>query len=639
VVRTTRDTEENLTGVTNEHGEQYRIEHDLAGRVVKERGFDGRPLEFLHDRAGRCIETVDGKKMRTQIHRDAVGHVVQRIVPRKPSMRDPIPKGEAFEYGYDPAGRLVRAKNDACEVTFLWDALGRVVEEQADGVAVQSRYDRSGNRVGRTTSLGHGARYELDGNRELLAMTFGFDPRFGDFSPESLAAGGRVRAPWKAVWKRDAGGAEIERRLPGGVVSRWERDISERPRAHRVALDDAQILGTGYRWRSEEQLAALIDTHDGPTTFEHDARSYLVAATGPDGRVQHRAADAVGNLYRTRERKDRVYGPGGTLREADGVRYVHDEDGQLVEKVLPDGRRWLYGWDHTEQLRDVTRPDGAKVAFAYDALGRRVTKTFGGKTTRFVWDGNDLVHELADGAPLVTWEHEPGTFAPVAKVEGDKRYAVVCDHLGAPRMLLDEAGAVAWTARYDLYGVRQRAAQKTHCHLRWPGQYEDEETGLYYNRFRYYDPDSGRYISQDPIGLMGGLALYQYVPDPLASIDPWGLESCDKLTRQTRPLADEEILDHMFDRHAHEFLGRAAEKGRDLDRIKQILDRLRKSGLTFEYKLAATPVLGHLASLEGKYAVIFFFKEGPHAEKLASAFFPRQEQLSQIFKIMSRSGP
>ena len=96
---------------------------------------------------------------------------------------------------------------------------------------------------------------------------------------------------------------------------------------------------------------------------------------------------------------------------------------------------------------------------------------------------------------------EPGTFAPLAKMEGEKRYGVVTDHLGTPRMMADEAGALAWKAQLDVYGVAQNDVALTGCPWRWPGQYEDEETGLFYNRFRYYDPEAGRYVSQDPIGL------------------------------------------------------------------------------------------------------------------------------------------
>ncbi|MEO7329300.1 MAG: RHS repeat-associated core domain-containing protein [Minicystis sp.] len=523
VVRYTFDTEEDLIGVTNELGEEYRIEVDKAGRVIKEQGFDGRALELWYDKAGRCIEMVNGQTRRTKMERNALGRVVKQVVPRSPVLGDPLPKGHAHEYAYDALGRLVRAKNEAAEVLFARDALGRVVEERVNGHVVESRYDGAGNRVGRRTSLGHEASYDFDGNGALLGVTVGVDPRWMDFSPASLAAGGAVREPWQARFRRNAIGAEVERSLPGEVVARWERDSVGRPAVHRVFRDEAQVAATGYRWRSYEQIVALIDTQRGMTRFEHDARSYLVAAVRPDGSVEHRAPDAVGNVYRSPERGDRRYGKGGRLEEAGGVRYAHDRDGQLVEKVLPDGRSWKYAWDHAGQLEAVTRPDGEQVAFAYDALGRRVRKTFAGKTTTFVWDGDDLVHEIAEAAEPVTWVFEPGTFAPLAKIEGKERYSIVTDHLGAPEALLDEAGELAWKAQLDVYGAARADVMKTRCPWRWPGQYEDEETGLYYNRFRYYDPEASRYVSQDPIGLKGGLELYGYVDDPLIWMDPLGL--------------------------------------------------------------------------------------------------------------------
>jgi RHS repeat-associated protein len=538
VIRFAYDTEEDLVGVTNELGEEYRFERDLAGRVTKERGFDGRTLEFWYDKTGRCNEIVNGQKKRTKIERDALGRVVRQVVPRKPVFGDPIPKGEGYEYGYDAMGQLVRAKNEAHEVTFTRDALGRVVEERANGHVVESRYDGSGNRTGRRTSLGHEAAYDFDGNGALLGVTFGLDARWMDFSVESIVAGGEVRAPWQAKFRRDALGSEAERHLPGGVVSRWDRDRAGRPAVHRVWRNDVSVMATGYRWQSMEQLAALIDTQRGPTWFEHDARSYLVAAVRPDGMVEHRSPDAAGNVYRSPERRDRTYGKGGRLEEAGGVRYVHDEDGQLVERVLPDGRSWKYAWDHAGQLEAVTRPDGQEVRFTYDALQRRVTKTFAGKMTLYVWDGDAIVHELVEGAEPVTWVFEPGMFAPLAKVEGEKRYGIVTDHLGTPKVLLDEAGELVWKAELDVYGAARADVMRTGCPWRWPGQYEDEETGLYYNRFRYYEPKGGRYISQDPIGLLGGIDGYGYVKDPLKLLDPLGLTECAWSSKRIKQAAE-----------------------------------------------------------------------------------------------------
>ncbi|MEO5731372.1 MAG: RHS domain-containing protein, partial [Byssovorax sp.] len=447
VVRATYDTEQDLIAVTNEAGETYSFELDKAGRVVKERGFDGRAQEQWYDRAGRCIETVNGRTRRTKLVRDGLGRVVKQILPKDPVIGDPLPRGEETAYAYDPLGRLVRATNAAADIVFVRDALGRVLEERAGEHMIQSRYDAAGNRIGRRTALGHETAYAHDSNGDLLAVTFGMNERWMDYSPDALAKHGAARVPWSATFQRDAMGQEQERRLPGSVVSRWTRDTSGRPLVHRVVRAGGPVLGTGYHWSSLEQLAALIDTQLGAARFEHDARSYLVAATSPDGSVQHRAPDAVGNVYRDPERRDRTYGKGGKLERVGGTRYEHDADGQLVAKIAEDGKRWGYAWDHAGQLRAVTRPDGEKVTLAYDPLGRRVRKTFAGKTTEYGWDGNDLVHEITEGRETVTWEMEPGTFAPLAKVEGNKRYGVVTDHLGTPRLLVDEAGDIAWKAQ------------------------------------------------------------------------------------------------------------------------------------------------------------------------------------------------
>jgi RHS repeat-associated protein len=160
---------------------------------------------------------------------------------------------------------------------------------------------------------------------------------------------------------------------------------------------------------------------------------------------------------------------------------------------------------------------------------------------------------------------EPGTFAPLAKVEGERRYGVVTDHLGTPRMMADEAGALAWKAQLDVFGVALNDVALTACPWRWPGQYEDEETGLYYNRFRYYDPETGRYVSQDPIGLDGGLYVYAYAQDALYWVDPFGL------ARRCGPARKDTKWDHIFDRH---WYGGATAK---TSGIKTIFDRLEKN--------------------------------------------------------------
>lgn len=128
----------------------------------------------------------------------------------------------------------------------------------------------------------------------------------------------------------------------------------------------------------------------------------------------------------------------------------------------------------------------------------------------------------------------------MAKEAAGTYYSVVTDHLGTPTELYDEKGCLAWRMQLDLYGAGRPDEQATSCALRWPGQYHDLETGLHYNRFRYYDPEIGMYISPDPLGIEGGTRPYAYVPDPLCWVDPLGLINL-------RSLSDGDLLQRIDD--------------------------------------------------------------------------------------------
>ena len=537
------DVEEDLVAVVNALGEVHRFELDLAGRVAAEAGFDGRTHHYQYDTAGRCVQTTNAEYKVTRVERDGMGRIVKQL----------LPDGAEETFAFDARGALVAAGSEAGSVHFQRDAAGRIVKEQHGDHVVESRYDLSSLRIERRSDLGHRTTYDFDDAGDLRSVHASLDHAERDRAPGQLDLPATSPPDWEMHITRDPLGLEIARRMPGGVIASWDRDPYGRPSLRRVLTGASRtgvgagthVLRIGYRWRGADQIATLIDTQKGPTRFDYDPRGYLIAALFPDGSVQHRSADAGGNLFRTADLSDRTYGPGGVLERANGTEYRYDIDGQLLEKRLADGAAWHYMWNGAGRLAAVQRPDGTTVTFAYDALGRRIRKEFGGRVTEYVWDGDDLVHEHVRNAggqiePLVTWIFEPGTFVPIAKIEGNARYGVVTDHLGTPAMLLTEAGRVAWKAQLDLYGVASEEVHKTACPWRYPGQYEDPETGLYYNRFRYYDPEAGRYISPDPIGLVGGLAQYAYVHDPLGWTDasglfPWAWDADDGMGHHLVP--------------------------------------------------------------------------------------------------------
>ena len=124
---------------------------------------------------------------------------------------------------------------------------------------------------------------------------------------------------------------------------------------------------------------------------------------------------------------------------------------------------------------------------------------------------------------LITWIYEQGSFVPCGKITGEEEYSIVSDYLGTPTYAFNNKGEKVWERELDIYGaVREETGQKGLIPQLYQGQWVDSETGLAYNRFRYYDNESGNYISQDPIGLAGGTVLYGYVHDSNGWIDPFG---------------------------------------------------------------------------------------------------------------------
>ncbi|WP_110187879.1 RHS repeat-associated core domain-containing protein [Pokkaliibacter plantistimulans] len=144
------------------------------------------------------------------------------------------------------------------------------------------------------------------------------------------------------------------------------------------------------------------------------------------------------------------------------------------------------------------------------------------QSTVFLWEGDRLLGEVSEGR--YRWYlYEPDSFRPLLLIDDGQVYYYQLDHLGTPLSLTDSFGHVVWQASYSAFGEAQISIEQVRNPLRFQGQYFDDESGLHYNRYRYYDPHTGRYISQDPIGLLGGLNPYRYAPNPVNWVDPLGL--------------------------------------------------------------------------------------------------------------------
>ncbi|VTY04951.1 Putative deoxyribonuclease RhsC [Prevotella melaninogenica] len=340
-----------------------------------------------------------------------------------------------------------------------------------------------------------------------------------------------------------------------------------RPAHQRVRHNGRTLLDKSYLWGDNLRLLQTLDTINRRSVrYDYDTFGSLSGAVYDDGSCQWRNPDVMGNVYDSPDRTDRSYGRGGQLREDRKWRYYYDSHGNLVLKTIrriepscdAEAREeflawqsgdYAYTWQGNGMLRSVTRPDGKTVTFRYDALGRRIEKVFDGRVYRYLWDGDVILHEwdyteadrpntvvtetgevtLDRPEPvenLITWVYDSDSYAPTAKIVGERHYSIISDYIGRPVQAYDDNGNIVWQADYDIYGdLRNIKGIRDFIPFRQLGQYEDDETRLYYNRFRYYDPRIGNYISQDPIRLAGNNpTLYGYVGDLNNWADVFGLK-------------------------------------------------------------------------------------------------------------------
>ncbi|WP_216209336.1 DUF6531 domain-containing protein [Amycolatopsis aidingensis] len=523
------DTEMRLTSVTDPRGHTWHYGYDAAGRLVREVDFNGRNLSYAYDPAGALTARTNGAGQTVRLVRDARGNIVRREND----------SGSATTFEYDPAGRMRRAANADAEVVMEYDALGRVTSESVNGRVVASGYDAVGRKVSRRTPAGAHSRWDYDAGSR----------------PVALHSAGRV-----LTFGYDPAGREIERLLDTGTVLAQTWDRGGRLQAQTVSTVATAMTGPArqprlierrsYGYRADGMLATIEDRLAGARTFDLDSAGRVTAVRGPRWAEQY-AYDAAGQLTSGSwpgggdTQGMREY-EGTLLRQAGNVRYSYDAQGRVVlrqrKRLSAKPDTWRYEWDAEDRLTSVTTPEGTRWRYRYDPLGRRIAKQrlaadgTVAEQVDFTWDGTTLVEQADSTGSTITWDWHPDGTEVVAQVErrsarnapqewiDERFYSIISDHLGAPAEMLDTGGNPVWRSQASLWGEHVGSGQAAGpMPLRFPGQYFDSESGLSYNYFRYYDASTGRYQSNDPLGLLGGPNPHGYVGNPLELVDPLGL--------------------------------------------------------------------------------------------------------------------
>lgn len=387
---------------------------------------------------------------------------------------------------YDSEGRVTEERSLNCDVEYLRNSLGYVVEMSIKGVGAVSFERDQEQRVSRISDW-RGGIYEVQyaPNGTLSKICYPNSVVLTQVSNVSGTIDSLV------IEGGSSGGSILKRR--------WKYDECDR-------------LVKSIRNESEE------------LSFEYDREGRLTSVSG-GGKDERFELDSRGNISASKLGMFRINNANQVV-EANGQHFEFDQLGNMTKGTCPRGVIHCR-FDARSQL--IATECGSKsVEYSYDAVGRRVQKKTKDKTTQFLWAGRELVGETVEASDgtLVSryFLYIPGVPIPLAMWSGGQIYYLHPGRRGEILCMTDGSGRVVWEASYSAFGEATVTRTAVDQPWRLCGHYHDEETGLHYVLARYYDPVLGRYLSRDPLFFEGGSAnLYIYCDgDPLNRVDPTG---------------------------------------------------------------------------------------------------------------------
>lgn len=514
----------NLIRVTDELGHATQLQYDRRDKLVKETNALGKVTGYQYDDAGRLEQITRAN-------------------------------GVKLNFEFDPGGRLTTRRSFRADGsleltdTFSWDAGNRLAGWTTKNAASVRTYDDANRLLSETVtvdavSMARQYTYHPNGQVKTftgpdgITLTYTYDgtgalDRLDIPGEGSLSITGRI---WTEASKTV---------LPGGTVQEVERDGLLKPTRMRTRSPGQAIVfdQTSTYGKRDELLSRT--TQGLQVDYAYDDAMRLLEADPSSGPTETYQLDAANNRL-----NDHVvpgtwsYDAANRLTGRGNVTYAYDDAGNLIRKqdasVAEPRRTTHYAYDGYNRLVEVR--DGADQVlsrYAYDPFGYRLSKEVtdtGAANTGatagkrfFLQSGGGLLAELSSVGAVIQsygWQADrPYSTAPLFLRSGPAYYYYQNDELGQPRQLLDKAGNVVWSAsRVTAFGqVTIAAGSSIEQPWRLPGQYYDAETGLHYNLHRYYDTQTGRYVTEDPIGLAGGVNRYTYVyGSPTGFIDPTG---------------------------------------------------------------------------------------------------------------------
>ncbi|QHE97013.1 RHS repeat protein [Pseudomonas syringae pv. maculicola str. ES4326] len=540
------NSDDKVTKVVDPRGVTTLYTYDSLGNRISSKSPDGGTSTYAYDEANNLIRSTDARGVVTEYAYDALNRLTSKSYPATPALNIKFLYDQTAD-GNLGIGRLTGLQDSAGVLTYAYDAKGNLVR-QYRSVGVNSGdyyetlnygYDAARNLV----QIGYPSSINLTYTRNSAAQVTGV----------KLAIGNKTATLASNISYQPFGPVNSLTWGNGILLSRtYDQD-------YQLTQQQVGNWQTTYRYDADSNIAETATSLWGAVQYEYDALGRLTQEQTNSLKKAY-SFDATGN--RTQRTTTSLTTSDAT--ETQSLTYASDSNRLtgVNGSALPvdaagnhtqiNGRRFTY--DSQGRLSEVYQANIYKIAdYKYNALGQRIIKrayvmgsqTLAGTTTylydpsgkligQTFYDGNGQKTSgqywfWLDNMPLAQLT---ANFSTLGEVSSSKLIYLHVDHLNTPRLATDSTQALLWRWNSDAYGVGAPEedvdgdGKATIIALRFPGQIYDAQTQLSYNYYRDYNPDTGRYVQSDPIGLGGGLNTYAYVnANPLAYSDPYGLAS------------------------------------------------------------------------------------------------------------------
>jgi RHS repeat-associated protein len=525
----------NVTKRTDTAGRVTTLEYDDANRVVKITDPALQVTQYEYNARSNVTAVIDALSQRYAFDYDALGRVISttraglQMTYAYDAVGNPIRRTDYNNmltlYTYDTLNRLTKITYpDASVVSYAYDKLSQMTTATNINGTVSFAYDKV-HRVTSTTDVwGQAINYTYDGNDRRMQMSFG-KTKFAAYAYDAVNRLTKITDNSNKItsYTYDAAGNALSRTLPNGVVTNYSYDGLDRLTRLKDAKGTSIIADNQYSYNSAGEIMQNID-QSGVHAYGYDAVDRLTSASYPATGNEAYAYDAVGNRTSSHRSANYGYQPFNRLTSTDTASYLYDNNGNLTSKSTGTGTT-QFQWDYENRLTQVVTPSSGSATYKYDALGRRIQRApSNGASANFTYDDQDVVRDKNSDGTTVDYLNGPGVDNKIWQ-KGATQYYFSQDHLGSTTALTNTSGVLVERETYDAYGNSNASANTRYGYT---GRERDSLTGLMYYRARWYDAQVGRFISEDPIGLSGGMNQFAYVhSNPQNSTDPSGLFDID----------------------------------------------------------------------------------------------------------------